>query len=160
DDVRAEDRLPRPFDRVPAEMHDAVDARNGCLHLPYVGEVGAHEILARGEVRRRLDVARAQVRIDVLEQRTQPPSDFARVAGEEQILHGLSYDVPPADQRRLRPSSREDDMKRRTMLLGAATLLASAGLSPISVRAQQKLVLKATDVHPLGYPTVEAVVRM
>jgi hypothetical protein len=23
--------------------------------------------------------------------------------------------------------------------------------------AQQKLVLKATDVHPLGYPTVEAV---
>ena len=26
--------------------------------------------------------------------------------------------------------------------------------------AQQKTVLKATDVHPLGYPTVEAVVRM
>ncbi len=26
--------------------------------------------------------------------------------------------------------------------------------------AQSKLVLKATDVHPLGYPTVEAVVRM
>ena len=26
--------------------------------------------------------------------------------------------------------------------------------------AQQKIVLKATDVHPLGYPTVEAVVRM
>jgi len=25
---------------------------------------------------------------------------------------------------------------------------------------QQKLVLKASDVHPLGYPTVEAVVRM
>jgi tripartite ATP-independent transporter DctP family solute receptor len=28
------------------------------------------------------------------------------------------------------------------------------------VQAQDKLVLKATDVHPLGYPTVEAVVRM
>jgi tripartite ATP-independent transporter DctP family solute receptor len=26
--------------------------------------------------------------------------------------------------------------------------------------AQSKMVLKATDVHPLGYPTVEAVVRM
>src|SRR5678810_192148 len=26
--------------------------------------------------------------------------------------------------------------------------------------AQQKMVLKATDVHPLGYPTVEAIVRM
>lgn len=26
--------------------------------------------------------------------------------------------------------------------------------------AQQKMVLKASDVHPLGYPTVEAIVRM
>ena len=26
--------------------------------------------------------------------------------------------------------------------------------------AQAKLVLKATDVHPLGYPTVEAVERI
>lgn len=30
----------------------------------------------------------------------------------------------------------------------------------LPVAAQQKMVLKATDVHPLGYPTVEAVVRM
>jgi tripartite ATP-independent transporter DctP family solute receptor len=29
-----------------------------------------------------------------------------------------------------------------------------------AVRAQPKTVLKATDVHPLGYPTVEAIVRM
>ncbi len=29
-----------------------------------------------------------------------------------------------------------------------------------SALAQAKVVLKATDVHPLGYPTVEAVVRM
>src|SRR6266849_3052999 len=26
--------------------------------------------------------------------------------------------------------------------------------------AQQKMVIKASDVHPLGYPTVEAIVRM
>src|SRR6267378_1821939 len=51
-------------------------------------------------------------------------------------------------------------MKRRTMLLGAASLLAACPLAGVPALAQQKLVLKATDVHPLGYPTVEAVVRM
>lgn len=40
--------------------------------------------------------------------------------------------------------------------LAAAAVIALA--SPTS--AQDKLVLKASDVHPLGYPTVEAVVRM
>ena len=45
--------------------------------------------------------------------------------------------------------------------LGAvAALGALAGDCAIRAFAQQKLVLKATDVHPLGYPTVEAVVRM
>src|SRR5256885_8731083 len=38
----------------------------------------------------------------------------------------------------------------------AAALLTAA--SP--ALAQQKMVIKAADVHPLGYPTVEAVVRM
>jgi tripartite ATP-independent transporter DctP family solute receptor len=38
----------------------------------------------------------------------------------------------------------------------ALAALMFAGAAP----AQQKMVLKATDVHPLGYPTVEAVVRM
>src|SRR2546427_12927027 len=51
-------------------------------------------------------------------------------------------------------------MKRRSMLLGTATLLAARGLASVPGWAQQKVVLKATDVHPLGYPTVEAVVRM
>src|ERR1044072_1700243 len=52
-------------------------------------------------------------------------------------------------------------MKRRDFLkLGVAGIAAtSAGLGPPAA-AQSKLVLKATDVHPLGYPTVEAVVRM
>jgi tripartite ATP-independent transporter DctP family solute receptor len=53
-------------------------------------------------------------------------------------------------------------MKRREILgLGAAVALAAvmtgAGAPAL---AQSKLVLKATDVHPLGYPTVEAVVQM
>jgi len=39
--------------------------------------------------------------------------------------------------------------------IGAALLCV-----PLAAAAQQKMVLKATDVHPLGYPTVEAIVRM
>lgn len=40
----------------------------------------------------------------------------------------------------------------------AVALLGGAGAS--GALAQSKQVLKAADVHPLGYPTVEAVVRM
>jgi tripartite ATP-independent transporter DctP family solute receptor len=50
-------------------------------------------------------------------------------------------------------------MDRRELIrLGGLALAAAASGGPAF--AQQKLVLKATDVHPLGYPTVEAVVRM
>ena len=54
-------------------------------------------------------------------------------------------------------------MKRRSVLKLGATVVAFGAVgarfaAPAS--AQQKMVLKATDVHPLGYPTVEAVVRM
>ena len=50
-------------------------------------------------------------------------------------------------------------MNRRTLLrLGASALAALA--TDVPAFAQQKLVLKATDVHPLGYPTVEAVLAM
>ena len=43
----------------------------------------------------------------------------------------------------------------------AALVLAAAGIAlPIGAGAQQKSVWKASDVHPLGYPTVEAVQRM
>ncbi|MFL6565787.1 MAG: TRAP transporter substrate-binding protein DctP, partial [Burkholderiales bacterium] len=47
----------------------------------------------------------------------------------------------------------------RRHFIGAA---AAAGVLCASAAAfaQQKQVLKATDVHPLGYPTVEAIVRM
>src|SRR6185295_4754216 len=57
---------------------------------------------------------------------------------------------------------RRNTMKRRDFIklsagLGA-TMATTAPLS--SAFAQTKMVLKASDVHPLGYPTVEAVVRM
>jgi tripartite ATP-independent transporter DctP family solute receptor len=57
---------------------------------------------------------------------------------------------------------REERMKRRDLLkLSTAGLAAGAlGGAGLPTFAQAKMVLKATDVHPLGYPTVEAVVRM
>jgi tripartite ATP-independent transporter DctP family solute receptor len=50
--------------------------------------------------------------------------------------------------------------RRHVIRLGAAMALAIGMGSLLPAAAQTKLVLKATDVHPLGYPTVEAVVRM
>ncbi|MGH6814137.1 MAG: TRAP transporter substrate-binding protein [Hyphomicrobiaceae bacterium] len=52
-------------------------------------------------------------------------------------------------------------MKRRDVLkFGAAAAAAGTIGRTWPALAQDKLVLKASDVHPLGYPTVEAVVRM
>ena len=55
-------------------------------------------------------------------------------------------------------------MKRRDFLkAGVATFAfgATSGIGgPGRALAQTKMVLKASDVHPLGYPTVEAVMRM
>src|ERR671918_1744469 len=48
----------------------------------------------------------------------------------------------------------------KKMFAVAAAGLMAAAFSTGAAVAQQKVVLKATDVHPLGYPTVEAVVRM
>jgi tripartite ATP-independent transporter DctP family solute receptor len=51
-------------------------------------------------------------------------------------------------------------MDRRSVVkLGLAGLAMGAVKVPAAF-GQSKIVLKATDVHPLGYPTVEAVVRM
>ena len=51
---------------------------------------------------------------------------------------------------------------RREFLKGSGALVAGVTVlgRPGPGRAQPKMVLKATDVHPLGYPTVEAIVRM
>ena len=50
--------------------------------------------------------------------------------------------------------------RRTTLFLSGLALTVLASVSAIPAFAQSKLVLKATDVHPLGYPTVEAVVAM
>jgi tripartite ATP-independent transporter DctP family solute receptor len=51
-------------------------------------------------------------------------------------------------------------IKARIAFATAGALLAAAAFASDPALAQQKIVLKATDVHPLGYPTVEAVVQM
>ena len=55
-------------------------------------------------------------------------------------------------------------MRRRDVVKGGLATLAvaaTAGLGRFTpAQAQTKMVLKASDVHPLGYPTVESVVRM
>src|SRR5256885_16202111 len=75
----------------------------------------------------------------------------------------MTYTGPPEQVLkpvREHPPKGELPMKRRDVIqAGAAAALAAA--APLrSVFAQQKIVWKAADVHPLGYPTVEAVVRM
>ncbi|MGZ8254003.1 MAG: TRAP transporter substrate-binding protein [Burkholderiaceae bacterium] len=51
--------------------------------------------------------------------------------------------------------------KRREFVRSTAALAAAASLGPFSTaRAQAKVVWKASDVHPTGYPTVEAIERM
>ena len=52
-------------------------------------------------------------------------------------------------------------MKRRQFAsLGAALLAGAATTGTLPAAAQDKVVWKASDVHPLGYPTVEAIQRM
>ena len=51
-------------------------------------------------------------------------------------------------------------MGRPLARLAAGLLGLAAALLCVPVSAQSKVVWKASDVHPLGYPTVEAIVRM
>ena len=51
-------------------------------------------------------------------------------------------------------------MKRRNFSMLAAGALVCLATVATPAIAQQKQVWKASDVHPLGYPTVEAIVRM
>ncbi len=51
-------------------------------------------------------------------------------------------------------------MNRRDFARIGAAAAVLATLAATAPAQAQKMVLKATDVHPLGYPTVEAIVRM
>src|SRR5690348_9696882 len=51
-------------------------------------------------------------------------------------------------------------MTMKTALVAAGVAVAAMTFAIGTAGAQQKLVLKASDVHPTGYPTVEAVENM
>ena len=51
-------------------------------------------------------------------------------------------------------------MKPCTVMIAAGLLAAAAAFASGPAVAQQKMVLKASDVHPDGYPTVAAVDSM
>src|SRR6266568_986613 len=51
-------------------------------------------------------------------------------------------------------------MKRRDFITLSAGFGAALAIQQSPAKAQTKMVIKAADVHPLGYPTVEAVLRM
>src|SRR4051794_23530508 len=65
------------------------------------------------------------------------------------------------DRRREPHDDTGDNMMGRPFARLAAGLLGLvAAMLCASASAQSKVVWKASDVHPLGYPTVEAIVRM
>src|SRR5688572_22725910 len=51
-------------------------------------------------------------------------------------------------------------MKRRNFVVVCALSALISGAMPAAALAQDKVVWKASDVHPIGYPTVEAIQRM
>ncbi|MEH2507319.1 hypothetical protein V1290_006130 [Bradyrhizobium sp. AZCC 1578] len=87
DNVGLQDRVPRTFHRVAAEMQDAVDAFADRLNLRHVGEIGRLELLVLAEIGRRLQVAQQQVRIDRLQELAQGCADPAGGAGHQYAWH-------------------------------------------------------------------------
>src|SRR5919204_3160082 len=82
-------------------------------------------------------------------------------------MTSASMALPPRSTGPGTPARNDDRLRRMTMnrrtvlRLGAASALGALATDlGVPALAQQKLVLKATDVHPLGYPTVEAVEAM
>ena len=83
DDIGLQDRVPRPFDRIAAEMDDAVRALHGRRDLVGLGEVGGDEGLARQQVLGLHLVAQHQAGIERRQQRPDHGADAARGAGED-----------------------------------------------------------------------------
>jgi tripartite ATP-independent transporter DctP family solute receptor len=69
------------------------------------------------------------------------------------LIVNISLDIePPEEENAMRLIS--------SALIAGGLAFATGGLGLDTARAQQKLVLKASDVHPEGYPTVAAVESM
>jgi tripartite ATP-independent transporter DctP family solute receptor len=87
--------------------------------------------------------------------------DGRRAGRTESSREAAAHDTRTANAKSNQPGGTL--MKRRDVIrVGVASAAVGAVGLGLGSRAfaQQKMVMKATDVHPLGYPTVEAVVRM
>ena len=87
DDVGLQDLVPGAFDRIAAEMQDAVDAFADRLDLREIGEIGRLEFFVLAEIGRRLQIAQQQVRIDRRQQFAQRCADPAGGAGHQYAWH-------------------------------------------------------------------------
>jgi len=87
DDVGLQDLIPRPFDRIAAEMQDAVDALADRLDLREVSQIGRLEFFVRAEIGRRLQVGEQEVRINRRQQFAQGCADPAGRAGHQYAWH-------------------------------------------------------------------------
>src|SRR5215475_3752771 len=90
-------------------------------------------------------------------------SSYKFSCGSAEHQSRFSFSSGALDVKACRSAGRADYMKRRDFLkAGAALGIAGAidAIVPGAAQAQAKQILKAADVHPFGYPTVEAVVNM
>jgi hypothetical protein len=87
DDVRAEDRLPGPLDRIGAEMGDAVHALDGIGDGGRIGEVAGDRLFTLARVRDRLAVEQAQLVVGS-QQRPQHARRHAGSAGQQDQFGG------------------------------------------------------------------------
>jgi hypothetical protein len=89
--MRLQDVVPRPFDRITAEMNDAVDAFAHRLDLGHVGQIGRLEFLVLAEIGGRLEVAQQQIRIDRRQQLAQARADSTGSAGHQNTWHLIPH---------------------------------------------------------------------
>ncbi len=81
------DRLPRPFDRIAPEMHNAVDPGGDVLDLPVVRKISGNELLIRVNIGGFSYVADPDARISAVKQLAQSGSNVSGSAGNQNGLH-------------------------------------------------------------------------
>src|SRR5258705_13541232 len=88
-------------------------------------------------------------------------SAFEKLRRERRLRPKTRPGERSAAGRGSRPKHKGGSMKRRDFVKLCGSSLATAAVgAPFVATAQDKVVWKASDVHPLGYTTVEAVQRM
>ncbi len=85
------DGLPRSFNRKPAEVHNAFHAGDYFFHLHQIGKICSDKVLVLGKIDGGTDFARADTRVDALQELAQACTDIAGGAGDQDFLHGRHW---------------------------------------------------------------------